>query len=200
MLVDPTTGNLAVATQEMGVEVWTGAQGSPNSYGLPFDSLKYCGYDDKGNLFVDGLDRYNRFVFAELPKGSASLKVITLDQDMGNAVGEVRWDGKYITIDAARDRTHGPVSRQIYRVKVSGSAGTIVSATRFPDLQKVTLAQSWIQGTRIIIPYSLQPHRPLKRLGFWDYPAGGQVTKVLTPAKGSRHEFSAATVSLAPSH
>lgn len=198
--VDPTTGNLAVATQNGGVAVWTGARGAPKFYGLQYVGLNYCGYDDKGNLFADGLKRYNQFVFAELPKGSTDLKVITLNHAMGNAIGEVQWDGKYITLDNARDRTHGAVSRAIYRVKVSGSGGTIVSASRFPDLQKVTFAQSWIQGARVVIPFSPQPDRPLKRVGFWEYPAGGQVTKILTPAKTSKHEFAAVTVSLAPSH
>ena len=57
--VDPTTGNLAVtwnrsASSENYIAIYKDASGSPTLYGLNDDFVFYCGYDNKGNLFVDG--------------------------------------------------------------------------------------------------------------------------------------------------
>ena len=43
----------------------------------------FCGYDNKGNLYVDGqYGEANEFAFAELPKGASKLKSITLNQSL----------------------------------------------------------------------------------------------------------------------
>src|SRR6202034_3377504 len=59
----------------------------------------FCGYDDEGNLFVDGLSApgTGHFALAELPKGGSALKTITPNQYIGWP-GGVQWDGKHVAI------------------------------------------------------------------------------------------------------
>ena len=74
--VDPTTGNLAVASSDSGfVVVFPKAEQNPKVYydqTMLHASMFFCAYDDKGNLFVDSI--YNRshshLYIGELPKGT----------------------------------------------------------------------------------------------------------------------------------
>jgi hypothetical protein len=74
--IDPTTGNLAIATvgdYASGIALYKKATGKPTLYSdSAFTDMWFCGYDDKGNLFVDGDGNTQ---LAELPKGS---KLLTL--------------------------------------------------------------------------------------------------------------------------
>ena len=55
--VDPATGNLAVAGNS-GLVVYKRARGEPTVYtNSAFEAYYYCGYDDQGNLFVDGYNQ-----------------------------------------------------------------------------------------------------------------------------------------------
>ncbi len=122
--IDPTTGNLATSgIEDYGdVAVYKGARGSPTTYkNSSFLEYFWCGYDDKGNLFVDGQNQTNAFEFAELPKGSSNLKSITLKQSMGWP-GGVQWDGKHMAVGSYYPPPTGnPV---IYQFDISGSKGT----------------------------------------------------------------------------
>ena len=80
--VDPTTGNLAVAdfwgpSEIIGnVAVFPKANGPPTSYSnsnIFYDY--YCGYDDNGNLFVDGETEGSVFGLGELAKGAIAASV-----------------------------------------------------------------------------------------------------------------------------
>lgn len=124
--LDPTTGNLAVASLGNGsngsVAIYENASGTPTTYkNAAFREYWLCGYDDKGNLFVDGQDSKSRFVFAELPKGGSSLETVTLDQGIGWP-GGIQWDGAYLALGDQ----NSPV---IYQFSIEGSQGTRVGAT-----------------------------------------------------------------------
>ncbi len=60
--VDPTTGDLAVtdagrAGLAGSVVVFTGGKGTPHRFrSTDLSDVFFCAYDDKGKLFVDGLD------------------------------------------------------------------------------------------------------------------------------------------------
>ena len=89
----------------------------------------YCAYDNKGNLFVDGFSypgASGDFLFAELPKKGAKLKMITLNPTVFNA-GGVQWDGKYVVVG---DLSHP----MLYRYTIKGSQGTLTGTTslQFP--------------------------------------------------------------------
>ena len=60
------------------------------------DNVGYCDYDNKGNLFVDGLTD-GKFAFAEIPAGSTTFRNITLSQPIGSP-GGVQWDWTHIAV------------------------------------------------------------------------------------------------------
>jgi len=82
---DPSTGNLAVANYSTylggsspgNVAVYPSARGDPTDY-TDDELWRYfnCGYDNKGDLFLDGLDDTQHSVFAELPKGSGTFEPV----------------------------------------------------------------------------------------------------------------------------
>jgi hypothetical protein len=125
--IDPTTGNLAVTIFGGGsggeLAIYPNAKGTPALYTDPdFLNYGYCGYDDSGNLFIDGDNQEDAIVFAELPKGSSSLINLTLDQTF-NDTGAIQWDGKYLAVGNQN-------TSNIYRFSISGSQGTEVGVTQ----------------------------------------------------------------------
>jgi hypothetical protein len=185
--VDPTTGKLAVtwnqsASSENYVAVYQHASGSPTLYGLKGDFFGYCGYDDKGDLFVDGQVGYvSQYVFLrELPNGANKLKNITLNQTFGHA-GAVQWDGRYVAMG-------DDVAQKIYRFMISGSRAKLEGTVDLGSAQSVY--EWWIDGNRVIGPDDV----PMK-VDYWRYPEGGSPTKTFN--KGVQAP-SAATVSKLP--
>jgi hypothetical protein len=103
----------------------------------------------------------------ELLAGSSSAFItITLDKNIGDG-GQVQWDGKYVTL---QDEVF-PGS--IYRIKVSGSAGTIVGATKFHRYLQQT-NPSWIYNGYVAFPFTSQTSESPNIIGVWKYPRGGK--------------------------
>jgi hypothetical protein len=183
--VDPTTGNLAVTNDggpyQGNVAIYTDAQGDPTYYS---DSSLYeplfCGYDNRGNLFVDA-----GRPFAELPSGAQTFTDIKLPHDVIG--GEVQWDGKHITVESYR-------ANAIYRIKTAGSTGRVIGTTHLQDQGGKAFPQSWIQGSTLIAPIGLS--RADDRVGFWNYPRGGKAFTIVR--LGSHADLAGATVSVAP--
>jgi NHL repeat len=169
--VDPVTGNLAVTNQHGvssgrgSISIYTKAKGRPKIYSdVSAASMDFCGYDDRGNLFADGLDAGSAFILVELQKGGTTLSTIKVNAQIGYP-GAVQWDGKYLTIaDLTADA--------IYRVVVSGFKAKVQGKT---VLNGATgLAQSWIVGSKVIaVNFGGSPANVL----IWNYPAGGAPTK-----------------------
>jgi hypothetical protein len=179
--VDPVTGNLAVTNYCSGsstkctgpgsVFIYLGAKGTPKKYtDAAISNFDFCGYDNKGNLFIDGTLN-NVFAFAELRAGRSSITSVTLNQSIGKP-GNVQWDGSHIAVG---DDTTGTTST-IYQFAISGRSGTKVGTT---SLNGATgLGQYWIQGAKVIGPNSGGSRKGT--VGFWNYPAGGSPTKTIT--------------------
>jgi hypothetical protein len=183
--VDPTTGNLAVtnvSTSYSGpgdVLVYANARGTPKSYK---DSevvyYEFCGYDNRGNLYVDGMNS-DGFAFAELPSGAGSLEKVTLNESISYA-GAVQSVGSDVAVGDYE-------SNLIYQFSISGVTGKEVSVTH---LHKSSFAIGfWIQGSTVV-----GPNDDSANLMFWRYPSGGSPTKTIS---GLRQPWGA-TVSLAP--
>jgi len=165
--VDPVTGNLAVTNgartkkAETVVAVYAGATGTPHTYALKGFNASWCGYDDRGNLYVDGVQvgHHHTFVLEELPKDGTALVPISIDQTI-NYAGSVQWDGKYMMIADL----FPPVA---YRFTLTQSAGTVVGKTTFGNLYEV--AQFWLYRNKITGADN--------GVSLWNYPAGGNPIK-----------------------
>jgi hypothetical protein len=147
--------------------------------------MLFCGYDDKGNLFVDTQDDPPGFY--ELPAGSNTFKKLALKQISIGTAGQVQWDGKHITIQDGRK------PGTIYRFKISGANATWIGSTHLSGIKK-SVGRSWIQNNTVIVPFAVRAGRP-KRVGFWAYPSGGKAKSVLSKFNFSR-DFEAATISI----
>jgi hypothetical protein len=160
---DPTTGNLAVGAgveygTYMGVLIYKSVKSKPTTYIDPYiTNDPVCGYDNQGNLFVDGDGGSTGFfAFSELPKNTASFLDVTINQKISSA-GNVQWDGKYMTVfDGIED---------IYRLKITGSSATVVGSTTLND---VGAYGTWILGHHVIAPD--EAHAEVK---IFRYPKGG---------------------------
>lgn len=182
---DPTTGNLAVAGglygTTIGVAIFAHEKGRPTTYNDPYVSnAPYCGYDDQGNLFLDGQGVSQNFGFSELPKGAKSFSGITVNQTITIA-GTVQWDGKYVTVFQG-----GSGSGIIYRLQISGSSATVVGTTSLNGASGAT--GSWIVGRQVVV--ADQPHDAVR---LYPYPGGGNFLKSQTIVGASY-----VTVSLSP--
>ncbi|HEY1654243.1 MAG TPA: hypothetical protein VGF86_03930 [Candidatus Tumulicola sp.] len=123
--IDPKSGDLAVTNDGNGtggsgnVAIYTKAKGNPKFYsGSNVDAPFFCGYDDKGNLFVDGGTANSSVIgLAELPAGQAALKDLKLKPKL-QFPGDIAWDGNYVDVADAG-------SGIIYSITVSGSSASV---------------------------------------------------------------------------
>jgi len=176
--VDASTGNLAVADYTdqapAKVAVFSAGVTVPTRYGDPnFTSFSTCSYDDKGNLFAVGLMGGSQSGLAELANGAQTFKDITLDKQI-DAVGDIRWDGKYLAVMADS-------GNWIYRLAISGSHASIAGRTSIEPARRDD--DFWIQANRVIVTHR-PPHAKYPAIGFWHYPAGGQPAKLLNNQPG----------------
>lgn len=195
--VDPTTGNLAVTTVRRphgngGVLIYPDAQGLPQRYLVPHvRHIAYDGYDDQGNLFVDGTTggRHSEPAFAELPQGGQSFETLSV---YGGAFylrpGGVQWDGKHITVVNVN---------VIYRLTISGSRAMVVGSTKLKEVGGSSVGgdvtPDWIgAGSTVAADHSYASRH--WRVALWKYPRGG------LPSKYFGGQFSGGTYGVTVSH
>jgi hypothetical protein len=187
--VDPTNGELAVTDygNEKGngamVVVYPKAKGSPRLYidsnlsSSDFLNYAYCGYDNTDDLFVDGTHTagYESPIVAELPRGGTALLTLKLSQGIGWLSG-VQWDGKYLAVGQA-------VKPYIFRYKISGTTGTLVSATPLSDATNAF--QFVFAGKRVVVSNYYFEDRYIYKWNvlIYKYPAGGNSTQEI-PTNG----------------
>ena len=121
--------------------IYKKARGRPTFYASAF-GVYDCGYDDKGNLFIDGDVISGHLDFAELPKGSTTFRNITLNQSF-RAAGGIQWDGKHLAVGDFYEA-------MIYQFDISGKRGTEVGSTPLTGSGEVW--QFFIDGDRVIAP------------------------------------------------
>jgi hypothetical protein len=169
---DPTTGDLAVANLEGSyskdpsrgdVEVYQPGQQRPAKFTASnIFSYYFLGYDNKGNLFVDG--SYGRagvgvrFEYAELPRSGNQMQPITLTGGSIAFPGNVQWDGEHIAIGDQDNAV-------IYQTQGS----QIVGST--PLTGSSDIVGYFIDGGTVICPDAGNG-----TVEFYNYPAGGTPT------------------------
>lgn len=190
--VDPTTGNLAVTLANGSspeVAVFQSASGPPTTYDDP-QGVGFCGYDDQGDLFVDGFGS-NGIAIAELPKGGSSLTEVNLDKVLQGNPWQVQWAGSYLAVESVYGK-----NGTIYRLSISGSSATLVGKTKLTGARHPRA--SWINGNRILVPYGPRRNGSSK-VGFWRYPVGGRASRVIGAKDlgSDLSPFNAVTISIA---
>lgn len=164
--IDPATGNLAVTNRlfsrkpHSAVAIYTAGQGLPTTYAHAAFQTLYCGYDNEGNLYLDGSD--HRTEVAELPHGGSTIVNVQLDQPIARQ-GSIQWDGQYVVLASLNP----PVA---YRVAFSGRSGTIVGSTSLDGT--IGLNRVWIEGDKILGAGTY--------VYTWPYPAGGSPVRRYT--------------------
>lgn len=182
--VDPVTGNLAVAnigSANLGqgnVAIYKHAKGTPTLYtSVDMYFAFYCGYDNAGNLFVDGFEAYGHDVLVEFAKGSGGkLHTIFMKDVQLGWPGEVQWHRGYLNLgdQFANKFNHSErYPNVIYQLKVSNLIGTLVSTVQLVGGGDVV--DYFIDGKTIVGPDASNDN-----VGFWRYPAGGKKTHALT--------------------
>jgi hypothetical protein len=177
--IDPLSGDVAAVAYESkgGLLIYPHGTGTPLIYSDPtIHAYYYCSYDDSGNLFALGYGLGSTSVtsvFTELHKGGKVLRDIALSAFIGYPQ-KLQWDGKYMALNEGGT---------IYQVQVSGSNGKIVGTTRLLGDTEPAGGTVWIAGDTVLGPHGGEGAR---RVGTWNYPAGGNPLRV-TPHVGGKH-------------
>ncbi|HLY00997.1 MAG TPA: hypothetical protein VKR56_00720 [Candidatus Cybelea sp.] len=192
--VDPATNDLAVTQEASGageVAIFRHSRGTSTWYRDP-DIYMYglCGYDDRGNLFVDGSGSGN--FIAELPKGSSTFANYALGKRY-DVYGGIQWDGRHMTLA-------NPTTHQVFRLRFGKQSLKVTGATHISGWQnnysgKFPYIQAWIQDGTFIAQSST-----LAEIGLWSYPAGGKAVSILGPFEDGTVSVYGITISLAPPH
>jgi hypothetical protein len=185
--INPVNGDLAVTS---GTDISgyagdlaifpDGGKGTPTFYSDPnMQEMFWCGYDTKGNLFVDGQPGLYGvgFALAELPKGKKALTNITLTGGKINYPGQVQWDGKYLLVgDQEAQGSGSSETSAIY--ETTGASGKIVKKITLKG--STDISQYEVLSSTILGPNSLNGSYGGGDVLFYKYPAGGASTKKLT--------------------
>jgi hypothetical protein len=180
--VDPTTGNLALGvlggTCGDCFVVFPAGSGTATVYTPSSQTgLPGCGYDNNGNLFCDAYGNNDAFTLFELPKGSSTVKTVPVSGAGGLTAASIQWDGTDLAFGAGA----GPT---LYQIQLSRSTGSVVGSTSLSGAGAVW--QFWItnnlgskkhKGLRVIAPTFINS---VPIAGYWNYPAGGTATKMIT--------------------
>ncbi len=196
--VDPTTGNLAVASVAApsgdygNVAIYKHATGSPKTYKDPeFGGYFGCGYDPSGNLYVIGFSSNSSYadVFAELPEGGHRMETITLSHTP-QGEGDVQWDGQYVAVSS-------PNEQMIIRFRINGKLGKEAGYTSFNDFSDVFQFSFPNLGARHgkMAGRVIGASEEFGEMMYWDYPQGGNPTQSFG---GDDGEMLGSVVSLAP--
>jgi hypothetical protein len=165
--MDPTTGTLAAPIFSNGdVVIFAHASGSGTAMTTSLFEAYFDGYDNQGNLFVDGRNTSLAFGLVELPKGSNTFENISISNNVAFP-GAVQWDGKYLTVGDQE-------SHAIYRYKVSGTTATLKGTVTLTGASDC--GQTWIgSGGKVFCPDSGNTQGEV-----YKYPAGGSPIAILT--------------------
>jgi len=169
--VDPVTGNLAVTNsdwtkkQKSAIAIFRGASGAPQTYTWPNHYALFCGYDNQGNLYVDGIGAgHNLFAFAELAAGGNAIVPVSLNQTI-QYPGSVQWDGTYMMVADTNQSV-------AYRFQFTKSGGVAVGSPTYLDGSYGGLQETWVYHGNITGTDG--------DVRLWNYPAGGDIVKTYT--------------------
>jgi hypothetical protein len=192
--VDPTTGSLAVTflrTKGNNVAVFPPGDETPTLFSSSLN-VAACGYDDHDNLFVAGTTPTDAYTLDELPANGKSFTTLSITPAIQRVFGRVQWDGSYLTVQSST-YTKKPRSVFISRLSISGSVATVVGTTPIKGI-KQTAFPSWIENSRVLVPYG-NASKGTPDIGYWRYASGGPPTRTLKVPAG-KADLNALTISI----
>jgi hypothetical protein len=164
--VDPKTGDLAVINVNGDeIIIYPGGSGSGTPYCAGVGSAYFDGYDDRGDLFLDGLTEGDTYGLVELPKGGSTCENVTLSQQI-EFPGAIQWYDQYLAVG---DQEAGA----IYHFAIHGTNAKEIGTTELGGSSDVV--QFYIQK-----PYVVGVDAGNEDVEQWKYPAGGSPVKVIT--------------------
>jgi hypothetical protein len=189
--VDPVTGNLAVTNEGSGageVAIFPNA-GEPAQWYRDTEISTYglCGYDSRGNLFLDGTG--SGTMLAELPEGSGTFINFSLKYPF-DAYDSIQWDGGYVTLS-------NPATHDIYRVRFSGSSVSIAGTTRLRSWHSAYSGHWPYVQTLLQRGTFVGQSTALAEVGLWRYPRGRTPRTVIGPFEGGNVNIYGFAMSLA---
>jgi hypothetical protein len=161
-----SSGDLAVGGLENGdIAIYPNASGSGTVMTTPLAMEYFDGYDPKGDLFADGINRSDEFGLIELAKGSSEFQTITTS-NIVKEPGSVQWDGKYLTVEDME-------ASDIYRYTVSGTKATLEGTVSLSGAGDCT--QTWIATGVVFCADARNDDGEV-----FKYPAGGSILATFT--------------------
>lgn len=192
--VDPTTGDVAVSNYygnsgsgSGGIVIYAGGlTGTATNYRDP--NLHYLyppGYDNKGNVYVEGMSSADINGIAELPKGGGNLIDLTLSgASIGSPAG-VQWVNPYVVF--ADTGYEGSYTEGLYSTTISGTTATVVSTSQLID---TCFMSGNPENTDVVQPFIYGSKKNRKVLGgnlwcasridIWALAQGGDPNRVLS--------------------
>lgn len=134
----------------------------------------FCGYDDRGDLFADGITSpgSGHFGLAELAKGKTALTQLGVEQYL-SWPGGVQWDGQYLAVGDAN-------SSVIYRFVIRRDRAITGGEVRMRSGAR-SVAQFWIQSKMLIAPNTIPGHGGLgSKALIYRYSRGGKAVKKIS--------------------
>jgi hypothetical protein len=164
--IDAKTDDMAVTILGAGdVVIFTDTKGTGTTVADGLTSSYFPTYDNKGDLFVDGVTQSDTYGVVEMASGSSSFKAVTLNNSI-EFPGEMQWDGKYVTLND--QEAHG-----IYQYTCSDDSCTSNNTVELDGTSDCV--QTWISGK-----YVYCPDFPNEVADVFAYPAGGSAIATLT--------------------
>lgn len=168
--VDPNSGDLALVSSKL--LIYPKAKGAPKAYSfLPYTSPVGCDYDNKGDLFIEGVSEHKkigqpwRITLSELAMGASRLASIAIPRiEEMYSIGSDRWDGKYLAL--------GNGAGTVYRLAISGGKAKTIGVVSLDG--SFNVGSIWIQGGTIA-----GANYDSRSVMIWSYPKGGEPTKVI---------------------
>lgn len=194
--VDPVTGNLAVTyfgDSRGNVAIFPSGSSNAMYFRTSVDAAS-CGYDNVGNLFVEGFGQGGIPGLTELQKNTQAFETLTITPRIQGSFERVQWDGSYIALQSHIQMRKLPQTVTLNRLSASGSTATVVSSTSINGIKK-SVFLSWIKNNQVIIPYGMDG-RATPNIDYWKYPAGGAPRRTLKAPGGHGVIFNAVTVSV----
>jgi hypothetical protein len=169
---DPASGNLAVSNfystsgPPGSISIYTKASGAPATFTPPgFAVVYYLSYDEKGTLYLDGIDSGSSFLFSSF--SGKKFTSITLAHPIGGP-GTVQAIGDRVIVG---DQANG--NNAAYAFKIHGTKGMLIKTTPLTganDVVQFDIYKNALVGADI----NFSAGSTLDR---FKYPAGGSPVK-----------------------